>query len=198
MYYFCRSLHCPEHAYAQAARLDAHVLAVLEEAVSEADPSTWVVVPGDDREVEEAEAALEEARGLDSWLADTKLRGILGPDRYAGATADRVAVVNKAEADLEAARERHGGRYELVARLWLQEWGWAERKPKEGVRIEDDQVGRRVEGARAAERGRRGRAALAPRCASRPPVVNQPDIRTSRATTGATVTCRGRSMGGVG
>ena len=129
VYYFCRSLHCPEHAYAQAARLDAHVLAVLEEAVSEADPSTWVVVPGDDREVEEAEAALEEAReDLDSWLADTKLRGILGPDRYAGATADRVTVVNKAEADLEAARERHGGRYELGARLWLQEWGWAERK----------------------------------------------------------------------
>ncbi len=48
----------------------------------------------------------------------------------AGATADRVAVVTKAEADLEAVRERHGGRYELVARLWLQEWGWAERKPK--------------------------------------------------------------------
>ncbi len=56
----------------------------------------------------------------------TKLRGILGPDRYADATADRVAVVNKA--DMEDARERHGGRYELVARLWLQEWGWAERK----------------------------------------------------------------------
>ena len=67
-------------------------------------------------------------KDLDSWLADTKLRGILGPDRYADATADRVAVVNKAEADMEDARERHGGRYELVARLWLQEWGWAERK----------------------------------------------------------------------
>ena len=80
-------------------------------------------------EAEAAEPALEEAReDLDSWLADTKLRGILGPDRYADATADRVAVVNKAEADLEDARERHGGRYELVARLWLQEWGWAERK----------------------------------------------------------------------
>ena len=65
-------------------------------------------------------------KDLDSWLADTKLRGILGPDRYADATADRVAVVNKA--DMEDARERHGGRYELVARLWLQEWGWAERK----------------------------------------------------------------------
>ena len=53
---------------------------------------------GDDREAEAAEAAeaaLEEAReDLDSWLADTKLRGILGPDRYADATAYRVAVAN--------------------------------------------------------------------------------------------------------
>ena len=47
---------------------------------------------------------------------------------YAEAASDRVAAVNKAEVDLEEARERHGGRYELVARLWLQEWGWAEGK----------------------------------------------------------------------
>jgi hypothetical protein len=32
------------------------------------------------------------------------------------------------QADLAEARERHGGRYELVGRLWNTEWGWAERK----------------------------------------------------------------------
>ena len=31
-------------------------------------------------------------------------------------------------ADLAGARERHTSRYELVGRLWISEWGWAERK----------------------------------------------------------------------
>jgi hypothetical protein len=79
--------------------------------------------------VEEAESALEEARAdLDEFLEDTKLRRVLGADRYAGAASDYVAVVNQAEADLEAAREASSGSFELVGRLWNSEWGWAERK----------------------------------------------------------------------
>ena len=70
-------------------------------------------------------------KDLDSWLADKSCGASSDPDHYADATADRVAVVNKAEG-MEDARERHGGRYELVARLWLQEWGWGEEE--EGVR----------------------------------------------------------------
>ena len=128
-YYYCRALRCDDRADARAAELDAHVLAVLEERVDEASPGSWVARPGDEREVEDAEAALEEARAdLDGYLADTTLRRTLGAERYNAVAADYVAVVNKAEADLADARERSGGRYELVARLWLQEWGWAERK----------------------------------------------------------------------
>jgi hypothetical protein len=129
-YYLCRDLHCDEHAYAQAAALDAFVLNTIDEAANAADPSSWVAKPGgDDREVEEAATALEDARAdLDGWLADTKLRGILGGDRYADATADRVAVVNKAEADLASAREASSSSFDLVGRLWNTEWGWHERK----------------------------------------------------------------------
>lgn len=107
------------------------MLNVLEERINPADPAQWIPRPGDGREVEEAESALEEARApadLDGFLSDTTLRRVLGADRYAETVSDYVAVVNKAEADLAEARERHTGRYELVARLWLQEWGWAERK----------------------------------------------------------------------
>jgi DNA invertase Pin-like site-specific DNA recombinase len=128
-YYICRHIRCTEHAYARAKELDSFVLNKLEEAENPADPSTWVAVPGDDRDVEEAEAALEEAReDLDGFLEDTTLRRALGADKYAETVSNYVAVVNKAEADLTETRERHGGRYELVGRLWLQEWGWAERK----------------------------------------------------------------------
>ena len=73
--------------------------------------------------------ALEDARAdLDGFLADTTLRRLLGPNKYAETVADYVAVVNKCDADLADARERHTGRYELVGRLWITEWGWAERK----------------------------------------------------------------------
>ncbi len=44
--------------------------------------------------------------------------------------SDYVAALNKAEVDLAEARERSGGGFELVGRLWLQEWGWAERKER--------------------------------------------------------------------
>ena len=128
-YYFCRQLSCDAHAYAQAFKLDAHVLNVLEARINPADPSQWVARPGDDREVEEAEAALEEARAdLDGFLADTTLRRLLGAAKYAETVADYVAVVNKGDADLADARERYTGQYELVGRLWNTEWGWAERK----------------------------------------------------------------------
>ena len=128
-YYFCRQLSCDSHAYAQAHRLDAYVLNVLDERINPADPAQWIARPGDDREVEEAEAALEDARAdLDGFLADTTLRRLLGPAKYAETVADYVAVVNKCGADLAGARERHASRYELVGRLWISEWGWAERK----------------------------------------------------------------------
>lgn len=128
-YYICRSPRCTEHAYAQANALDSFVLNVLEERINPADPAQWIPRPGDGREVEEAESALEEARAdLDGFLEDTTLRRALGADKYAETVSNYVAVANRAEADLAEARERHTGRYELVARLWLQEWGWAERK----------------------------------------------------------------------
>lgn len=128
-FYICRHRHCAERAYANAKRLDSYVLNVIEERENGADPSTWVARPGgDDGDVAEAETTLAEAReDIDSWLADTKLRGILGPERYADAAADRVAVVNKAESDLAAAREATNGSYDLVGRLWNTEWGHAER-----------------------------------------------------------------------
>ena len=90
----------------------------------------YVARPGaDDAEVAEAEIALEEARAeLDSFLADTNLRRILGPDKHAEAASNYVAVVSRCEADLAEARERSAGSWELVGRLWLQEWGWAERR----------------------------------------------------------------------
>ena len=62
-------------------------------------------------------------------------RRTLGADRYTDA-ADYVAVANKAEADLAAARERHSGRYDLVGRLWNTEWGWHERREWLGRRAE--------------------------------------------------------------
>jgi hypothetical protein len=128
-YYSCRRPGCGNHAYAQAHRLDAYVVNVLDERINPADPAQWIARPGDDREVEEAEAVLEDARAdLDGFLADTTLRRLLGPGKYAETVADYVAVVNKCGADLAEARERHTGRYELVGRLWITEWGWAERK----------------------------------------------------------------------
>ena len=84
---------------------------------------------GDDADVAEAEEALADAKAdLDGFLADTSLRSILGTERYNEAAANFVAVVNKCEADLDAAREASSGSFELVGRLWLREWGWAERK----------------------------------------------------------------------
>ena len=128
-YYFCRQLSCNSHAYAQAHMLDAYDLNVLDERINPADAAQWIARPGDDREVEEAEAALDEARAdLDGFLADTTLRRIVGADKYAETVADYVAVVNKCEADLADARERYTGRYDLVGRLWNTEWGWAEKK----------------------------------------------------------------------
>jgi DNA invertase Pin-like site-specific DNA recombinase len=145
-HYICRRLECDEHAYARAGELDAFVLNTIEERLTGIDydgvrtseglgeeavrAATWVAQPGgDDREVEEAESAVEEARAdLDGFLSDTTLRRVLGADRYAKAASDYVAAANKAESDLAEARERHSGRYELVGRLWNTEWGWAERK----------------------------------------------------------------------
>ncbi len=70
---------------------------------------------GDDADVAGAEEALAEARAdLEGFLADTSLRSILGPDRYNEAAANFVAVVNKCEADLAAARETSSASFELV------------------------------------------------------------------------------------
>jgi hypothetical protein len=106
----------------------------IEELLSlEADEETWrsatyVPAVGDDAEVEEAERALAEAReDLDSFLADTTLRRTLGEAKHTEAAGNYAAVVAKCEADLEAARARHTGGWDLVGRLWLQEWGHAER-----------------------------------------------------------------------
>ncbi len=119
---------CP--ASPQAPALDAFVLNVLDERLDAADPSAWVAAPGgDDAEVEDAEAALKDARAdLDGFASDTKLRRAMGEERYLANMSDYVAAVNKAEADLEAAREASSGSFELVGRLWNAEWGWAERK----------------------------------------------------------------------
>jgi hypothetical protein len=128
-FYRCRTTGCPARGYAGAAELDAHVLNVLDERLDAADPAGWVALPGDGREVEEAEAALAEARtDLDGFLGDTKLRGVLGAERYAAAASSYVAVVNKCEHDLAEARAAATGGHELVGRLWNTEWGHAERK----------------------------------------------------------------------
>jgi DNA invertase Pin-like site-specific DNA recombinase len=144
-HYICRRLECGDHAYARAAALDAYVLNFIEEAATGLDydgirtgpgddaawrAATFVPRPGgDDAEISEADAALADARDdLDSFLADTNLRRILGPDKHAEAAANYVAVVNKAESDLAEARERSTGSWELVGQLWLHEWGWAERR----------------------------------------------------------------------
>lgn len=144
-HYICRRLDCGDHAYARAAELDAFVLNFIEEAATGLDydgirtgpgdeaawrTATYVARPGaDDADIAEAEAAFEDARDdLDSFLADTNLRRILGPDKHAEAAANYVAVVNKAESELAEARERSTGSWELVGRLWLHEWGWAERR----------------------------------------------------------------------
>ena len=134
------------------------MLNTIDEVSNPADPSSWVPLPGSGREVEDAEAALEGARDdLDGYLADTTLRWTLRPERYNEAVSDYVAAANAAEAALAEARERTGGGFELVGRLWNADWGWAER-PRVGRA--DGQRRRRVAGPRAAEPPRRGRASL--------------------------------------
>ena len=128
-FYYCRNGRCQRRAYAGANELDSFALNTLEEELNLADPSQWVALPGgDSREVEEAEAARDAAReDLDSFLADTRLRRALGPEKHAEAAENYVAVLDKCEGDLAEARERHAGRYELVGRLWNTQWGHAER-----------------------------------------------------------------------
>ena len=129
-HYVCRNPACTERAYARANELDSFVLNTIEEKVNLADPGQWVAKPGaDDAEIAEAEQAVADARAdLDGFLADTTLRRTLGAGRYNASVSDYVAVANKAEADLAAAREAGSGSLELVGRLWLHEWGHAERK----------------------------------------------------------------------
>ena len=145
-HYVCRRLECDEHAYARAEQLDTFVLNSIEEALTGGDADGERVGPGvsrgdvavcdvraetggDDSAVAEAEAALDDARSdLDAFFANTTLLRVLGEERYNEAASDYVAAVNKAGADLEAAREASSGSFELVGRLWNTEWGWAERK----------------------------------------------------------------------
>ena len=133
--YYCRRLDCDERAYAQAHRLDTFVLSVLfgvedePGLVDTVSPETWVPLRGDGREVDEAQFALDEARAdLDGFRKDTKLRRTMGAELYAETMGDYVTAVNAAEADLAEARERSTGGLELVGRLWLHDWGWAERR----------------------------------------------------------------------
>jgi hypothetical protein len=136
--YYCRRLDCDERAYAQAHRLDAFVLNMLfgyeddevsvPALVDTVSPETWVPLPGDGREVEDAQAALDEVRAdLDEFRTDTKARRSLG-DLWNDTLDAYVAAVNVAEADLESAKARSSGGFELIGRLWLHEWGWVERK----------------------------------------------------------------------
>jgi Recombinase zinc beta ribbon domain len=143
-FYRCREVGCPARGYAGAERLDAFVLNRLEELltgrdydgyqIGEGDPDRWrdatfVARPAaDDAAVGEAELALDEAKAeLDSFLADVKLRSVVGPDRFAGMAADRVAIVNKCQSELAAARDANSTSWALVGELWLKEWSHAER-----------------------------------------------------------------------
>ena len=95
-------------------------------------PETWMQLPGDGRDVEEAQAAVDEARAdLDGFRKDTKLRREMEEQRpglYAETMGDYITAVNIAEAALAGARQRSTGGLELVGRLWNSEWGWAERR----------------------------------------------------------------------
>lgn len=128
-FYICRNRHCDAKAYANARRLDDFVLNAIDERINAADPGHWVARPGGGkREVADAEADAAEARAdLDGFLLDTTLRRVLGPDKYAGAAANYVTVLNAAEQALAEAREASSGSYDLVGRLWNTEWGHAER-----------------------------------------------------------------------
>lgn len=144
-HYICRRLECIDHAYARAGQLDNFVLNRIEELltggdydgvrVGEGDEARWreatyIPRPGSDgAEVAEAENALAEAReDLDEFLSNTKLRRVLGAAKHTEAAENYVAVVEKCEADLAAARGRDTGSWALVGELWWREWGWAERR----------------------------------------------------------------------
>lgn len=100
-FYYCRHRHCQERGYAGAADLDAFVLNRIDELLTGLDydgvrvgeatdeeawqAATFQTLPGDGREVEDAEAALEEARAdLDAWLANTTLPRHGGVRRRSG------------------------------------------------------------------------------------------------------------------
>jgi hypothetical protein len=102
-YFICRSPRCDDHAYAHAAALDAFVLNTIDEAAH----------------------ALADR---DGYLSDTTLRRALGDGVYLAGVSDYVAAVNKAEADLAAAREASSGSFELVGRLWNTEWTWHDKR----------------------------------------------------------------------
>ena len=92
------------------------------------EEATFVPTLGDEADIEEAELALAEARAeLDSYLNDTELRASVGAATHTEAAASYAAVVAKCEADLVDARARHTGGWDLVGRLWVTEWGHAER-----------------------------------------------------------------------
>ena len=132
-----------------ARELDAFVLNTIEERTKAADPSTWVALPGgDDVEVAELEAARDSARqDLEGFLADTRLRRALGPERHAEAAENYVAVLEKCEADLAEARERNSGSWALVGPVVVRGVG---QRGAARVAVEGGAVGR-LEGPRAPE-----------------------------------------------
>lgn len=128
-FYYCRGHDCSERGYAGAQELDDLVLDLAFEPLREGGlEAQWVAVPGGGEGAAEAERAAEDAReDLDSYLGDVRLRGVIGPDRFADGASDRVAILNKAEADLAEAREASSGSAEVFGRLWAVEWGHAEK-----------------------------------------------------------------------
>jgi DNA invertase Pin-like site-specific DNA recombinase len=129
-HYVCRRIECDEHAYARAGELDEHVLDLAFEPLRRGGlEAQWVARPGGDADLDEAEAALDEARAeMSSFLADPKLRSVLGPDAYAEAAQAHVALTNQLESDLDEARRAATGGREVIGHLWNTEWGWAERR----------------------------------------------------------------------
>jgi hypothetical protein len=174
-YCFCRQRGCDEHAYAQAAALDSFVLNTIEErltgrdydgvATGRGDAAQWraaTFVPrpgGDDDDVAEAEEALAEAKAdLDGLLGDTSLRSILGPDKY-----------KRGRGQLRRGRQQVRGRPGRGPPGFVRQLraGRAPLAPRVGlggaklVGRADSPLRRRVEGPRAVEPARRGRAAIA-------------------------------------
>jgi site-specific DNA recombinase len=126
-YYWCRNLKCQARAYAPAYALDDFVVNEVERQISEYSDMVDIRV-GNDEELESAKIELREAEeALDGFLANHKLITLLGQDRYNSQVEELVRSVDAARARLEEAQAAAENRVELIGKLWLHEWGQAER-----------------------------------------------------------------------